>query len=118
MQFNGNTISITSLEQLGAVLNEFDFVPEFELWVSAKSFPSMSMLRNGEHACLMYVGNDDDSVHSIGKHEGSGVCNFRLANGQVDEYPLSWCIEVEQCYKAIAYFYVNHGTAPAWIQWN
>lgn len=117
VQFNSSTVSITSLEQLGAVLYECDRVPEFELWVAAESFPSMCMLRNGEHAWLMHMRNEDDSVHSIGEYAGDGVCNFKRANGQVDEYPLSWCVEVEQCYKAIAYFYVNRGGAPTWIKW-
>jgi len=116
MQFNGTTVSIVSLEQLGAVLNDCDLVPEFELWVAVERFPSMCMLRNGEHAWLMLMRSDDDSVHSIGEYAADDVCSFRLANGQVDEYPLSWCVGVEQCYKAIAYFYVNQGAAPAWIK--
>lgn len=118
MQFNSGTVTITSLEQLGAALDEYDLISEFELWMSAEPFPSMGMFRNGKHAWLMHMTSEGDSAHSVGTHVGDGVCNFRLANGQVDEYPLSWCIEVEQCYKAISYFYVNQGTAPAWINWS
>jgi hypothetical protein len=109
LQFNGTAIPITSLEQLGTVFDECDLASEFELWVSVDRFPSMCMLRNGNHAWLMHVRGEDKSAHSIGKYEGNDVCCFRLANGQLDEYPLSWCIDIEQCYKAIAYFYVNHG---------
>ncbi len=118
IKFNGRAVSITSLEQLGAELNQYDLVPEFELWISGGIHPSMSMLRSGERAWLMYMRNEDDSVHSKGTYEGGAVCKFRLGNGQMGECPLSWCIEVEQCYKAIAYFYVNQGSAPAWIEWN
>jgi len=35
-----------------------------------------------------------------------------MSNGQVDVYPLSWCIDVKQCYKAVAYFCVNEGAKP------
>ena len=38
--------------------------------------------------------------------------------GQIDEHPRSWSIDVEQGYKAIAYFYVNDGARPAWIHWS
>ena len=118
LQFNGTAVLVTSLEQLGAVLNECDLEPEFELWISVGSFPSMCMLRKGEYAWLMHMKSGDDSVHSIGKYDGDDLCHFRLANGQLDEYPLSWCVDIEQCYKAIAYFYINQGTAPAWIKWS
>ena len=118
IQFNGTDVPITSLEQLGAVLNEFDRASEFELWISAGLFPTLSMLRNGEYAWLMYMRSEDDSVHSIGEYDGKELCLFRLSNGQLDEYPLSWCLDVEQCYKAITYFYVNEGTAPGWIKWS
>ncbi|WP_256081373.1 hypothetical protein [Massilia sp. YIM B04103] len=116
--FNGSTVSITSLEQLKEALNGFDAVPEFELWISIESGPMMCMLRNAQNAWLMYQKNEDDSVRSAGKYRGDEVCKFRLANGQVDEYPLSWCIDVEQCYQAITYFYVNRGDAPAWLEWE
>jgi hypothetical protein len=118
IQFNGTAVLITTIEQLGAALDEWDRVPELELWISADPFPTMCMLRNGKHAWLMYMRSEDDTVHSIGKYVGNGLCRFRLANGQLDDYPLSWCIDVEQCYKAVSYFYVNQGMAPTWIDWS
>lgn len=118
IEFNGIDVPIDSLEQLGVVLKNFDRTTEFELWISAGSFPSMCMLRNGEHAWLMYMRSEDDSVHSIGEYGGNESCRFSLSNGQLDEYPLSWCIDVEQCYKVITYFYVNEGAIPAWVKWS
>ena len=118
IQVNGTVAPVTCLEQLGAILDECDLAPEFELWLSADPFPSMCMLRHGEYAWLMHMRSEDDWAHSLGRHAGNASCTFRLANGQRNAYPLSWCIDVEQCYKVIAYFYVNQGAAPAWIEWS
>jgi hypothetical protein len=91
----------------------------FELWIFAQDESSMMMLRNGTNAWLMYLRrNDGDSgFRSSGDPGLTGVADYTLSNGQVDEYPLAWCINVEQCYKAISFFYVSDGTKPDWIKW-
>lgn len=119
IMLNGRSLGAASLEQLGVYFDLVDAVPQFELWVSVPDGPSMCMLRNGQSAWLMYLRESGDSgFRSCGELGRLGVENFVLSNGQVDEYPLSWCIDVEQCYKAIAYFYVNDGAKPEWITWH
>jgi len=77
------------------------------------------MLRNGEHAWLMYLRQAGDSgLNSVGNEQRAGVEKYVLSNGQTDEYPLAWCIEIEQCYKAMAYFFVNEGERPGWVNWH
>ncbi|WP_454908027.1 hypothetical protein [Variovorax gossypii] len=116
---NGRSLGAASLEQLGVELNLINAVPQFELWVSVTGGPSMCMLRNGQNAWLMYLRESGDSgFRSCGELDRLGVGNFVLSSGQVDEYPLSWCIGVEQCYQAIAYFYVNDGAKPECITWH
>jgi len=75
------------------------------------------MLRNGTNAWLMYLRHHegDNGFTSQGETGRIGVASYELSNGQVDEYPLSWCIEIEQCYKALAYFFVNEGSKPEWV---
>lgn len=119
LTFNGQTLDTPSVEQLGVELDSIDAVPQFELWVTVPDGPAMCMLRNQANAWLMYLrGPDDDGVRSSGDCARAGLETYRLSNGQVDEYPLSWCVEVEQCYKAISYFYVNDGAIPNWITWQ
>ena len=78
----------------------------------------MVMLRNAEHAWLMYLRFDGDSGFvTKGDQTQHGACTYRLSNGQVDEYPLSWCVNLEQCYKAIAYFFVNNGARYDFVDW-
>jgi hypothetical protein len=117
--FNGHRQSITSVEELGEALDRFDAQLQFELWASTPEGPSMCMLRNGIHAWLMYFRQPGDSgFNSIGNRGRAGAQKFLLSNGQEDEYPLSWCIEVEQCYKAVAFFFVNEGARPEWVNWH
>lgn len=67
----------------------------------------------------MYLRYEGDSGFiSQGEPSAHGVALYELANGQVDEYPLAWCIDVEQCYKALAYFFVNEGAQPDWVSWH
>ena len=117
--FNGQTRHCESIEAFGLELDSFDAEPAFELWLSVPDGASMSMLRNGPNAFLMYLRFPGDSAFtSRASPAKPGTASFRLSNGQEDEYPLSWCIDVEQCYKALAYFFVNHGGKPDWVQWH
>jgi len=117
--FNDEHKSCDSVEALGLLLDEFDQVPVFELWIKVMGGPSMSMLRNHDRAFLLYLRQMGDSgFTSRVAGTVSGTSPFRLANGQLDEYPLNWCVDLKQCYKAIAYFFVNEGAKPDWIQWH
>jgi hypothetical protein len=118
LRLNDRALDVTTVEQLGTALDVVDAEQAFELWASVPTGPTMTMLRNGSSAWLMYMREAGDAgFRSSGNESRQGVAAYRLSNGQVDEYPLSWCIDVEQCYKAIAYFCVNEGAKPAWVDW-
>ena len=118
LTLNGRSLDASSLEQLGVQLDLIDEHAQFELWISRPFGPSLCMLRHGENAWLMHLRSPGDSgSRSSGHPQRPGSARYTLSNGQVDDHPLSFCIDVEQCYKAIAYFYVNDGARPAWINW-
>ena len=115
--FNGHDECLDSIEEFGAALDRLDAHPKFELWLNAESGVAMSMLRNGEHAFLMYLRFEGDSRFvSRGSETGDPV-RYTLSNGQVDEYPRSCCVPIETCYQALAYFFVNGGMRPEWVAW-
>ena len=118
--FNGEQQDVSSIEQFGVALDRFDGTSEFELWLSSSEGQSICMLRNGPRAWLMYLrdGDGDRGFTSQGDADCIGVTSYKLSNGQVDEYPLSWCIDIEECYKALAYFFVNEGDRPIWLSWS
>jgi hypothetical protein len=118
LRLNDRELDVTTVEKLGAALDVVDAEEAFELRASAPTGPAILMLRNGSSAWLMYLREPGDSgFRSSGNESRRGVAAYRLSNGQVDEYPLSWCIDVEQCYKAIAYFCVNGGEKAEWVDW-
>jgi hypothetical protein len=118
-EFNGEKLQPSCAEELGCLLDRFDRSPMFELWAKAPSGASLCMLRNRDAAWLMYLRQEGESgFASRSTDERLGTASFLLSNGQRDEFPLSWCIDVEQCYKAMAYFFENAGAKPEWITWH
>jgi len=93
--------------------------PQFELWLNMPGGPALCMLRNARNAWLMYLRHAEDAgLATSGDIRRLGVVSYRLSNGQVDEYPASWCVDVADCYKALAYFFVNEGLRPEWLTWR
>jgi hypothetical protein len=117
--FNGQTQDIQSIEDLSLALVEFNKSDRLELWLSKEEGPSICLLKNGPHAFLMYSMEPGDSgfVTKGESNEGNNIKYF-LSNGQEDSYPESWCVSLEDCQKAITYFYVNDGLRPDWISWQ
>ena len=116
---NGADKKINSTEELGELLDRLDQEPQFEFWISAERGPSMCMLRNREHGYLMYLHfNGDSGLVTKGDQGRPGTCSYELSNGQIDELPLSWCIDLEQCFRAIAYFFVNDGARYDIVTWQ
>jgi len=110
---------IGSTDELWIFLDRIDGQARFELWISTEGGPSLAMLRNGEHGWLMYLRfNGDSGLVTKGDQGRQGTSAYKLSNGQVDEYPLSWCIDLGQCYEAIAHFFVNDGARYDALTWQ
>lgn len=117
--FNGSNLWIGSVEELNNALDCLDREAQFEFWIRAEAGPSMCMLRNGERGWLMYLHIcGDGGLVTKGDQGEQGTYTYKLSNGQIDEYPLSWCINLEQCYKAIAHFFVNNGARYDAVTWQ
>ena len=118
LMLDGRVLEVATETQLREQLRVIAAQARFELWISVPDGPSMSMLRNGEHAWLMYLRESGDhGFRSVGDAQRPGSARYWLANGQVDEYPLSYCIDVDQCLEAIAYFHVKGGARAPGIRW-
>ncbi len=117
--FNDEHQEISSVDAVNQALAQFDLEPNFDLWVSIADGPMINMMRSGPDAFLMYLRfAEDTGFTSRSPVPRVGTASFRLANGQMDEFPLSWCIDREQCYQAIAHFCENEGDMPKWIAWH
>lgn len=123
LNLHGEARAIDGIVALEQALQQARALAQCELWLTqatdAEQGPALCMLRNGGNAWLMYLsGQDDLSFHSLGDEEAEGACSYLLTNGQVDEYPEAWCIDVEQCQRAFLAFFKTGGTRPAVIAWE
>jgi hypothetical protein len=117
LTLNDRRLNSASEDALDASLNAAFAEPEFELWASIPGGPAMCMLRNGADAWLMYLrGPGDAGFRSVGI-EQAGSATYTLTNGQADEFPRAWCIELESCREALRSFCRHNGTRPDSIAW-
>jgi len=118
MDINGHAVAVASPAQLEQALARARQLPRFELWMTSPAGTTLCMLRNGAHAWLMFVpGEGEPGVRSCGDPARPGSVDYLLGNGQLDPYPLSWCVEVEHCLGALASFHRSGGDRPQGIAW-
>lgn len=116
---NGRTLHATTRAELTESLSVINAQQEFELWIATVNGPAMCMLRSGDNAWLMYLREPGDSGLSSRGDEGlAGFAEYTLLNGQVDKYPLSWCVSLGDCMKALKDFWLNDGCKPEGIFWR
>lgn len=123
LNLHGEARAVDSIAALEQALTDARALAQCELWLTlatdAEQGPALCLLRNGGNAWLMYLsGQDDLSFHSLGDEEETGECSYLLSNGQVDEYPEAWCVEVGQCQRAFLAFFMTGGARPAGIAWE
>ena len=118
LSLNDRRMDATTEEAFDASLGSAMAESAFELWVSVPDGPAMCMLRNGADAWLMYLRWPADAgFRSVGV-ERSGTASYALSNAQVDEYPLSWCVDVQSCFDAFRSFHRHQGVRPKCIDWT
>ncbi len=93
-----------------------------EIWVYAEDGRAMVALINGDSGWLMYLPKEGDAGYSSRNPHYTGTDNddktmdFLLSNGQLDFYPLSYVLPVEQVIEALNYF-EKHFELPQFITW-
>ena len=119
LSLNGQDSDVDSIERLTQQLDGVPMQEWLELWMNVEDGPSLCMLKGGSVAFLTFLRYPGDEGFVSGGDAGvRGVAEFRLSNGQVDEYPRAWCIDVDLCCKAVMQFFVNGGERPDLIAWR
>lgn len=110
---------IETLDELSEWFESIDSTENVEAWIVSTEETSLCMLKNVKDVFLMYLRYPGDVGFVSGSQDvESEMTEFLLANGQTDEYPLSWCIDKEMAYKAMVYFFVNAGDQSPHIAWH
>lgn len=112
-----------SIEGFGQLLNEINGLINAEVWLAAPNGATICLLKSAKNAVLIYLRDEDDNgVHSVGDESKQGKFQLQLPNDDptdpINDYPLSWCIELENAYKVLSYFFVNNGEKSPFIDWS
>ncbi|MFH6598459.1 Imm1 family immunity protein [Ectopseudomonas khazarica] len=95
--------------------------PYREVWVEIPDGQSMCALINGEWGWLMYLRYKGDAGFSSRniKYKGpaESTIEYRLDNGQHDEYPASWAYPVAVIEHALQFFQTQQ-IPPTFIHWH
>lgn len=92
-----------------------------DLWFEREDGKILTALVNGDRGWLMYRVDEDDAGYSSRDPTYAGpeeaVLPYILANGQQDEYPVSWTLPIEEVMRATEYFLETGEKAP-WVTWH
>ena len=95
--------------------------PFRELWIEAPDGQALCALFNGDVGWLMYLREPGDAGFSSRNPDYVGpadaLVEYRLSNGQADEYPRSRAYPVEVIERALEHFRREH-TPPPFIAWH
>lgn len=92
-----------------------------EIWVNAPDGQAMCALTSGELGWLMYLRHPEDAGFSSRNPSYDGPLEaeieYVLSNGQVDRYPASWALPIQEVETALAYFNEHH-RPPPFVHWH
>lgn len=92
-----------------------------EIWKETKDGQKLCALISGNKGFLMYLRHSADVGFTSRNPSYMGpekaMIEYTLNNGQVDEFPASWAIPVEEIEKALEYF-DQSAAPPPFIHWH
>jgi hypothetical protein len=121
---NGQEIPVDSEEQFRACLKALEGEEFADLCLSRGRGPSLTALIHRELGWLMYLRHEGDAGFcsrdrggEASDPENPDMVEFRLSNGQYDEYPSHWCLPLADVHEALLYFF-NHGERSPSVGWH
>lgn len=114
---NSGDMELQSKQAIENMIRESATKPWDDIWISGvEEYPSLSILVNGNSACLHYVVNDTGDIwQSVG--DRSANVTFETGDGNPAFAPKEATISLE---KAIAcmYMFCDNLLRPSCIQWR
>jgi hypothetical protein len=92
-----------------------------ERWVETSDGQAMCALINANLGWLMYLRENGDAGFSSRNPNFTGpndaLLEYRLSNGQMDEYPMAWALPIEEIRRALEYF-DREKRPPPFVTWH
>jgi hypothetical protein len=106
LSVNNLHFDVDSRDQLQLALARFIQEEFREIWLGFPEFPALSALLNEDRALLMYLREVGDagftSRNPAYRGDEGEVIQYKLSNGQIDEYPASWALQESEILEALA----------------
>ncbi len=116
----GIKIELNSRNQLIATIDNMIHMDYNEIWIKGKGESSLCTMTNPSHAFFMYLRFDGDSGFRSNNStaDKNQTQDFRLSNGQIDQYPETWLTERARVREVILKYYDTGemDTSLDWIQ--
>ena len=140
LSVNSHRSPIASAAELRQALLPFASEQFREIYVNVdQGGPTLVALLNGNIGWLMYLRHDDGDTgfrsHNpafdgadpalggpafVSRFDGElvAVIEYRLSNGQVDQYPASWALPEQEIMRALEYFVEHQGGRAPFVHWH
>jgi hypothetical protein len=122
LTINAYKTRIETARELRQALGDFAAEQYKEIWIAKDPAPSLCALLNGDRGWLMFMRTAEEGVRSASldfSGDPESVIQYRLSNGQIDEYPESWALPESAIRSALEYFIDHAEPAPfiVWCRW-
>lgn len=121
VKINGEKVVAAGVEDLRRHFESLRLTRFSEVWIAFEDGPHLCVLVNDDKAWLMHLRDAADSGYHSYDPEYAGdedaVLEFRLGNGQVDEYLASWTMPTDEALRAAEHTFLHRERAP-WINWH
>jgi Immunity protein Imm1 len=117
---NDEQVDVGSGDKLRDILRKYETTQFREIWLRVPGGPSLAALMNRDMGWLMYLRESGDAGFSSRNPDFAGgdktVIEYKLANGQLDEYPANWALGENDVLKALEHF-LECRSRPTFITW-
>lgn len=121
LSINDEQSEIASAAELQAALATAEAIQFREIWINSGGSPAILALLNGDIGWLMYLRCNGDAGFSSRNPDYHGdldaLTDYRLSNGQMDQYPTTWALPKAKIYAALAHFVEHRERSPS-VQWH
>lgn len=120
LTINDNQTVVSNSNELIKLLGSLDSREAFEVWIEQENKNSLCILANPSRLFCMYLENHEDgrSLVSFDKHSSKGLYeNFKLSNGQLDEYPKNKTVDRKLLSDIFLTFY-DKGALTDKVTWS
>ncbi len=117
---DGKRVPIRSRAELRSLLARGPEHVHQVVLLTSPAGPSLFMLRSDDRALLMFLresGGAGFTSRADGPVAGPEQREFRLPNGQRDEYPASWTVSLARAHGALEHFFETGERAP-FVIWH